>query len=49
MERELDEVFFAGAVLMDISNAFDCVPYDLLIAELRTVLTESPSHFLILI
>ena len=30
----LDNNYFIGAVLMDLSKAFDCIPYDLIIAKL---------------
>ena len=32
----LDTNLFTGAVLMDLSKAFDCTPYDLLMAKLYT-------------
>ena len=33
-KRNLDNKKFVGAVLMDLSNAFDCIPHDLLIAKM---------------
>ena len=30
----LDNNLFTGAVLMDLSNAFDCIPHNLLIVKL---------------
>ena len=35
MEKALNEKFLVGTVLMDLSNAFDCIPHDLLTAKLH--------------
>ena len=32
---DLDNNFYTKTVLMEISNAFDCIPHDLIIAKLR--------------
>ena len=34
MEKNFDNNYFVGGVLMDLSKAFDCIPHDLAIAEL---------------
>ena len=34
--HKLDNKYFVGAVLMDLSKAFDCIRHDLLIAKLAS-------------
>ena len=34
-KNQLDNKKFVGAVLMDLSKAFDCIPHDLLIAKME--------------
>ena len=33
-KNKLDKNYVVGAVLMDLSKAFDCIPHDLIIAKL---------------
>ena len=35
-KNNLDKNYVVGAVLMDLSKAFDCIPHDLIIAKLAT-------------
>ena len=34
LKNNLDKNYVVGAVLMDLSKAFDCIPHDLIIAKL---------------
>ena len=42
-KSQLDQKYFVGAVLMDLSKAFDCVPHDLLIAKMHAYGFDSDS------
>ena len=41
--KNSDKIFFVGAVLTDLSKAFDCIPHDLLIAKLSAYGLSSDS------
>ena len=34
-QKEFDQSGFAGAILMDLSKAYDCLPHDLMVAKLE--------------
>ena len=46
-KENLDNDLFVGAILMDLSKAFDCIPHDLLIAKLAAYGFEKHSLELI--
>ena len=35
LQKELDNGGFVGTIVMDLSKAYDCIPYELLIAKLK--------------
>ena len=45
-KTNLDNNFAVGAVLMDLSKAFDCIPHDFLIAKLAAYGFEKKTLYL---
>ena len=43
LKKELDNSGLVGTILMDLSNAYDCLPHDLLIAKLEAYSLDKPS------
>ena len=39
-KKELESQQYAGAVLMDLSKAFDCLPHDLILAKLEAYMNS---------
>ena len=46
-KENLDKSFIVGAVLTDLSKAFNCIPHDILIAKLLAYALNSDSLFYI--
>ena len=46
-QKELDEKSMVATVLMDLSEAYDCIPLDLLIAKLNAYRIDSVGLLLI--
>ena len=44
---KLDNDYLVGAILMDLSNSFDCIPHDLLIAKLHAYEVDEDALVLI--
>ena len=47
-QKELDNGVFAGTIFMDLSKAYDCIPYELLIAKLKCFRLDNGSLRLLL-
>ena len=48
-KTNLDNNFTVGAVLMDLSKAFDCIPHELLIAKLAAYGFEEKTLYLFIL